>query len=81
MRIEPRETTKAVLLVASEICDRLFIYDVDGNEIWVSTSYGQIQVGVVGGQQYQLREGQLVAVARTSEPIEYQPVKVVTDGE
>lgn len=80
MRIEPRERTKAVRLVASEIDDRLFIKDAAENEIWVSTSYGQIKVGVVGGQQYHLNEGQLVPGARISEPIEYQPAREVAEG-
>lgn len=84
VEVEPREKTKAVRLLVSDISDRLFIRDAAGNEIWVSTSYGEIQVGVVGGQAYCLSEGQLVSAGRSSSPLEYQPtrkVAEVTDGE
>lgn len=60
MEIGPREKTKGVRLVVSGIEDRLFVKDGAGNEIWVSTVFGRIQVGVVGGQKYGLVEGVLV---------------------
>lgn len=84
MKIEPRERTKGVRLLASQIDDRLFVVDAAENEIWVSTSYGQLKVGVVGGQQYHLEDGRLVEDGRGSGPIEYQPgakVAEVADGE
>lgn len=84
VEVEPREQTKAVRLLVSDISDRLFIRDAAGKEIWVSTSYGGIQVGVVGGQIYYLSEGQLVSAGQSNSPLEYQParkVAEVTDGD
>ncbi len=81
VEVGPREQTKAVRLLVSDISDRLFIRDAAGNEIWVSTSYGDIQVGVVGGPTYYLNEGQLVSAGRPQKPLEYQPTRKVTDGE
>ncbi len=78
VEVGPREQTKAVRLLVSDISDAA------GNEIWVSTSYGDIQVGVVGGPTYYLSEGQLVSAGRPQKSIEYQPtrkVAEVADGE
>jgi hypothetical protein len=60
MNVEPREKTKEVRLVLSDIPDRVFVKDDIGNEIWISTVYNQIQVGVVGGEKYSLVDGRLI---------------------
>ena len=60
MKIEPREKTKAVWLQVSEISDPLFIADASGREIWVSTAFGDVRVGVVGGKTYCLVDGALI---------------------
>ena len=60
MKTEARDKTKNVPLQLSNIAGRVFIVDELGNEIWVSTSYGELKLGVVGGCQYKVRGGQLV---------------------
>ena len=61
MRVTPREKTKAINLQLTDIPDRLYIKS-GGLEIWVSTSYGQITIGVVGGKRYKLGDGELIDV-------------------
>lgn len=50
MKISPSEKdkTKNVHLSISDISDRVYI----DNKIWVSTSFDEIKVGVVGGAIY-----------------------------
>lgn len=72
VEVEPREKTKVVRLRVSNIRDRLFVADDEGNEIWISTVYGQIQVGVIGGEKYSLVAGRLMS--ETDEATKVNPI-------
>jgi hypothetical protein len=71
MRIEPKESTRPCPLVVTNLEDPLHIRDINGNEIWVSTSYGTLSLGVVGGGTYRVENGAIVQ-SNMSEPVTYQ---------
>lgn len=74
MKISPRETTKAILLVATDLSQPLHIRSEDGSEIWISTIFGKITLGVIGGGTYRLDNNAIIPSHR-SDAVVYQVVK------
>jgi len=58
MKIEIKNNTGQHHLKLSDIPDKLFITD----EVWVSTSYGQVKVGIVNGAVYRVEGEELVKI-------------------
>ena len=59
MKVEQRTTSRADHLVLTDLAQKVFVRANDGNEIWVSTAYGQIRIGV-GEVVYQVVGGALI---------------------
>ena len=58
MKITTDQPTTGTHLILSDMPNRVYITN-GKKKIWVSTSYGEIRVGVDGGKIYKLENGHL----------------------